>query len=99
MALPPGRAVALVLDNWEGGRRCGSLRPVRRSDSSPARGGADRDRGQLSCRGRLCTISAMYLGHQMGNVSDEKLQWVAQLGVEHIACETREGIEREDATW
>jgi mannonate dehydratase len=41
----------------------------------------------------------MYLGHQMGNVTDEKLQWVAQLGVEHVACESREGIEREDGTW
>lgn len=41
----------------------------------------------------------MYVGHQMGNISDEKLQWVAQLGVEHIACESREGIEREDGTW
>jgi mannonate dehydratase len=41
----------------------------------------------------------MYLGHQMGNTSDEKLQWVAQLGVEHIACESREGIENEDGTW
>ncbi|MGI8424566.1 MAG: mannonate dehydratase [Chloroflexota bacterium] len=41
----------------------------------------------------------MYLGHQMGNVSDEKLQWVAQLGVEHVACESRAGIERDDGTW
>ena len=40
----------------------------------------------------------MYLGHQMGNMSDEKLQWVAQLGVEHIACESRQGIENEDGT-
>jgi mannonate dehydratase len=35
----------------------------------------------------------------MGNISDEKLQWVAQLGVQHIACENRQGIEREDGTW
>ncbi len=41
----------------------------------------------------------MYLGHQMGDVSDRKLQWAAQLGVEHIACENRSGIEREDGTW
>ncbi|MGH2350180.1 MAG: mannonate dehydratase [Chloroflexota bacterium] len=41
----------------------------------------------------------MYLGHQMRDVSDEKLQWVAQLGVEHIACESRRGIETEDGTW
>jgi mannonate dehydratase len=41
----------------------------------------------------------MYLGHQMRNLSDEKLQWAAQLGVEHIACENRQGIENEDGTW
>lgn len=41
----------------------------------------------------------MYLGHQMGDLSEEKLQWVAQLGVEHIACESRRGIENEDGTW
>ena len=41
----------------------------------------------------------MYIGHQMRDVSEPKLQWVAQLGVEHIACESREGIEREDGTW
>ena len=35
----------------------------------------------------------------MGNISDEKLQWTAQLGVQHIACENRQGIEREDGTW
>src|SRR5262245_30044754 len=41
----------------------------------------------------------MFLGHQMRDVSDQKLQWAAQLGVEHIACENRAGIEREDGTW
>ena len=41
----------------------------------------------------------MFLGHQMGDLSDRKLQWAAQLGVEHIACENRSGIEREDGTW
>lgn len=41
----------------------------------------------------------MYVGHQMRDVSDEKLAWAAQCGVEHIACENREGIEREDGTW
>ena len=41
----------------------------------------------------------MYLGHQTHSLADEKLQWVAQLGVEHVACENREGIEREDGTW
>ncbi|CAA9216996.1 MAG: Mannonate dehydratase [uncultured Chloroflexi bacterium] len=41
----------------------------------------------------------MYLGHQTHSLSDEKLQWIAQLGVEHVACENRQGIEREDGTW
>jgi mannonate dehydratase len=41
----------------------------------------------------------MYLGHQMGDLSDRKLQWAAQLGVEHLACESRAGIERDDGTW
>ncbi|HEX2037894.1 MAG TPA: mannonate dehydratase [Chloroflexota bacterium] len=41
----------------------------------------------------------MYVGHQMRDISDLKLQWVAQLGVEHIACENREGVENEDGTW
>src|ERR687885_131414 len=26
----------------------------------------------------------MYLGHQMGNISDEKLQWAAQLDVQRL---------------
>jgi mannonate dehydratase len=41
----------------------------------------------------------MYVGHQMRDISDAKLQWVAQLGVEHVACESREGVEREDGSW
>ena len=41
----------------------------------------------------------MIVGHQMGNVSEEKLKWAAQMGVEHIACESRQGIENEDGTW
>lgn len=43
----------------------------------------------------------MYLGHQMGNLTEERLQWAAQLGVEHIACEDRrtDSIENEDGTW
>src|SRR3954451_7968157 len=58
--------------------------------------------------GDCCTITylstgrrrkTLYLGHQMGNIADEKLQWAAQLGVQHIACENRQGIEREDGTW
>src|SRR5205823_4249349 len=43
--------------------------------------------------------ASMYLGHQMGNISDEKLKWAAQMGVQRIACESRQGIEREDGTW
>ena len=42
---------------------------------------------------------SIYIGPQMGNVSDEKLAWAAQLGVEHVACESRAGIEQEDGTW
>jgi mannonate dehydratase len=41
----------------------------------------------------------MYIGEQLRDLSDRKLQWAAQLGVEHIACEDRTGIEREDGTW
>ncbi|NBY47941.1 MAG: hypothetical protein EBQ56_09245 [Proteobacteria bacterium] len=43
----------------------------------------------------------MYLGHQMGSLTNERLQWAAQMGVEHIACEDRktDNIENEDGTW
>jgi mannonate dehydratase len=41
----------------------------------------------------------MFVGHQTRDVSEPKLKWMAQLGIEHIACENREGIEREDGTW
>ncbi|HVB96220.1 MAG TPA: mannonate dehydratase [Chloroflexota bacterium] len=43
----------------------------------------------------------MYIGEQLSDVSDHKLAWVAQLGVEHIAVQSLEdtGIENEDGTW
>ena len=43
----------------------------------------------------------MFLGHQLGTVAESKLKWVAQLGVEHVACNTTRvfGIENEDGTW
>ncbi len=44
---------------------------------------------------------SMYLGHQMGSLTNERLQWAAQMGVGHIACEDRktDNIENEDGTW
>jgi|DewCreStandDraft_1066081.scaffolds.fasta_scaffold00011_158 mannonate dehydratase len=41
----------------------------------------------------------MYIGEQLSDLSDRKLTWAAQLGVEHIAVQTLHGIEREDGTW
>lgn len=43
----------------------------------------------------------MYIGEQLNDLSDHKLTWVAQLGVEHIAVNSPEnaGIENEDGTW
>lgn len=43
----------------------------------------------------------MYIGEQLGDLSDRKLAWVAQLGVEHIAVNTVKdtGIQNEDGTW
>ena len=45
--------------------------------------------------------AGMFLGHQMGDLSDRKLQWAAQLGVEHIACEIAPGSSGRTApgTW
>src|SRR5215218_1671055 len=52
------------------------------------------------CRPRLRRRRPlMYIGHQTHSVADDKLQWIAQFGVEHVACESRDGIEREDGTW
>jgi len=44
---------------------------------------------------------AMYIGEQLNDLSDRKLTWVAQLGVEHIAVNSTRGtaIENEDGTW
>jgi mannonate dehydratase len=43
----------------------------------------------------------MYIGEQLSDLSDRKLTWAAQLGVEHIAVNSlREtGIQNEDGTW
>jgi mannonate dehydratase len=43
----------------------------------------------------------VYIGEQLGDVSDRKLAWAAQLGVEHVAVNTTRvfGIENEDGTW
>lgn len=43
----------------------------------------------------------MYLGEQLNDLSDRKLIWAAQLGVEHLAVNTTRGteIENHDGTW
>jgi mannonate dehydratase len=43
----------------------------------------------------------MYLGEQLNDLSDHKLRWVAQLGVEHLAVNSTKGtnIENPDGTW
>jgi len=43
----------------------------------------------------------MYIGEQLNDLSDRKLTWVAQLGVEHLAVNTTKGsgIENGDGTW
>jgi mannonate dehydratase len=43
----------------------------------------------------------MYIGEQLNDLSDRKLTWAAQLGVEHLAVNTTKGtgIENEDGTW
>ena len=43
----------------------------------------------------------MYIGEQLGDLSDRKLTWVSQLGVEHIVVNTMKdtGIQQEDGTW
>jgi len=41
----------------------------------------------------------MYLGEQLADLSDRKLTWAAQLGVEHLAVQTIKDIENEDGTW
>jgi len=41
----------------------------------------------------------MYIGEQLGDLSDRKLAWAAQLGVEHLAVQTDQGIANPDGTW
>ena len=43
----------------------------------------------------------MYIGEQLSDLSDRKLTWAAQLGVEHIAVNTLRdtGIQNEDGSW
>ena len=43
----------------------------------------------------------MYIGEQLSALSEEKLTWAAQLGVEHVAVATPaiRGIENQDGTW
>src|SRR5436309_821423 len=43
----------------------------------------------------------MYIGEQLSDLSDRKLTWAAQLGVEHVAVNTLKdtGIQNEDGTW
>ncbi|MCL4543483.1 MAG: mannonate dehydratase [Chloroflexi bacterium] len=41
----------------------------------------------------------MYIGEQLTDLSDRKLSWVAQLGVEHIAVQTDRDIARADGSW
>lgn len=43
----------------------------------------------------------MYIGEQLNDLSDRKLTWAAQLGVEHLAVNTTKGtsIENENGTW
>ncbi|MBM4418549.1 MAG: mannonate dehydratase [Chloroflexi bacterium] len=43
----------------------------------------------------------MHIGEQLGDLSDRKLTWVAQIGVEHVAVNTTAGtgIQNDDGTW
>jgi len=43
----------------------------------------------------------MHIGEQIGDLSDRKLTWAVQLGVEHIAVNTVKdtGIQNQDGTW
>lgn len=43
----------------------------------------------------------MYIGEQLSDLSDRKLTWAAQLGVEHVVVNTVRdtGIQQEDGTW
>jgi mannonate dehydratase len=46
----------------------------------------------------------MYIGEQLGDLSDEMLTWAAQMGVEHVAVNSTHGpgteaVENPDGTW
>lgn len=43
----------------------------------------------------------VYIGEQLSDISDRKLAWVAQLGVEHVAVNTVRGtgIQNDDGSW
>src|SRR5438105_12042966 len=43
----------------------------------------------------------MYIGEQLGDLSDRKLTWAAQMGVEHLAVNSTitTKIENEDGSW
>ena len=43
----------------------------------------------------------LHVGHQIGDLSDRKLEWLATMGVEHVVANTTKetGIQNEDGTW
>src|SRR6476619_2981778 len=43
----------------------------------------------------------MYIGEQLGDLSDRKLAWAAQLGVEHVVVNKMKdnGVQQDDGTW
>jgi mannonate dehydratase len=41
----------------------------------------------------------MYLGEQLSDLSDRKLAWAAQLGVEHLAVQSDAAVSNPDGTW
>jgi mannonate dehydratase len=41
----------------------------------------------------------MYIGEQLNDLSERKLTWAAQMGVEHVAVNTVKEVENPDGTW
>lgn len=41
----------------------------------------------------------MYIGEQLADLSERKLAWAAQLGVEHVAVQTDREVAEADGTW
>jgi len=41
----------------------------------------------------------MYIGEQLSDISDRKLAWAAQLGVEHLAVQSEATVANPDGTW